>query len=243
MNCSAPVPTQPRPDAPAVMRQRWENLLFLHWKWDPKEIQRTLPQGLTVDAWNGDAWLGLVPFYMRGVRPVGCPPVPWLSDFLELNVRTYVRDADGRPGVWFYSLDCNQPVAVWLARTFFHLPYWRASMQAEKLPDGSVCYCCRRSGSGEADRFTYRADGPESPALSGTLEEFLVERYRLFSIKRSRIYSGQVWHVPYQFAPAILPIWSAHSLELEGFNPLGRPPDHAVVSSGVDVLIYPLRRN
>jgi len=225
------------------MHQRWANLLFLHWRWDPNEIQRSLPAGLTVDTWNGEAWLGVVPFYMRGVRPVGCPPVPWLSNFLELNVRTYVRDAAGRPGVWFYSLDCNQPVAVWLARTLFHLPYWHASMQAGMLADGSVCYECRRAGSAGTARFTYRADGHQNPATAGTLEEFLVERYRLFSTKRGRIHSGQVWHAPYKIAPAVVPVWSAHSLELEGFKPPGRFPDHAIVSAGVDVLIYPLRRS
>ncbi|MBV8901140.1 MAG: DUF2071 domain-containing protein, partial [Verrucomicrobia bacterium] len=94
------------PAAPVVvMRQRWLDLLFLHWRWDPVEVQRTLPPGLTVDTWEDDAWIGIVPFAMRGVRPRFCPSVPGISHFLELNLRTYVRDRLGRPGIWFYSLD------------------------------------------------------------------------------------------------------------------------------------------
>lgn len=119
-----------RPAGAHVMHQRWEKLAFLHWRWDPAEIQRTLPRGLFVDMFEGNAWLAIVPFYMRGIRPRFLPSVPRISDFLELNVRTYVHDAAGRPGVWFYSLDCNQPLAVWTARTFFRLPYQHARMQA-----------------------------------------------------------------------------------------------------------------
>jgi uncharacterized protein YqjF (DUF2071 family) len=121
-----------RPSLSHVMLQRWEKLIFLHWRWDADEIQRTLPPGLFVDTFQGDAWLAIVPFYMRGIRPRFCPSVPGISDFLELNVRTYVHDEQGRPGVWFYSLDCDQPLAVWTARTFFHLPYQHARMQARE---------------------------------------------------------------------------------------------------------------
>ena len=105
------------------MYQRWSHLLFLHWRWDPAAIQATLPDGLFVDTHENHAYLGVVPFWMDAVRPRFCPPVPGLSWFLELNLRTYVHAADGTPGVWFYSLDCNNPVAVHLARTLFSLPY------------------------------------------------------------------------------------------------------------------------
>lgn len=101
---------------PAVMHQRWESLLFLHWRVPAATIQQTLPAGLTVDTFEGEAYLGISPFFMRQVRPTGLPAVPWLSDFLELNVRTYVYNADGVPGIWFYSLDCDQPLAVAGAR-------------------------------------------------------------------------------------------------------------------------------
>jgi uncharacterized protein len=95
-----------------VMFQRWLHLLFLHWPVEPRTIQSTLPPGLQVDTFSGQGWIGIVPFFMRGVRPVGLPSIVGPSNFLELNLRTYVRDRDGRPGIWFYSLDANQPLAV-----------------------------------------------------------------------------------------------------------------------------------
>ena len=118
--------TRVRPARSPVMFQSWRHLLFLHWAWDPAAIQATLPAGLHVDTFDGRAYLGVVPFWMDAVRPRFCPLVPGLSWFLELNLRTYVHTADGTPGVWFYSLDCNQPVAVQLARSLFSLPYVHA---------------------------------------------------------------------------------------------------------------------
>ncbi len=117
-----------RPAAPVVMHQRWRALLFAHWRIDPDAIQKTLPVGLHVDTCDGSAWLGVVPFFMDAVRPAFLPALPWLSWFQELNVRTYVHDEKGVPGVWFYSLDCNQPLAVAIARTLFHLNYRHAAM-------------------------------------------------------------------------------------------------------------------
>src|SRR3954470_607640 len=101
-----------RPDGMVVLKQRWEELLFLHWRWDPDAVQATLPPGLTVDTCQGAAWLGLVPLFMRNVHPRFVPAVSWMSDFLEVNLRTYVFDSRGRPGIYFYSLDCDQPVVV-----------------------------------------------------------------------------------------------------------------------------------
>ena len=107
-----------------VMKQAWRNLAFLHWRMPVDVVQRTLPPGLTVDTFDGAAYIGLVPFYMRRIRPRFLPPVPGLSWFLEVNVRTYVIDHNGVPGVWFYSLDANQWFAVKIARRFFKLPYF-----------------------------------------------------------------------------------------------------------------------
>src|SRR5947209_9596696 len=120
----------PNGERPVVMHHRWEALLFLHWLVSPAEIQQTLPPGLTVDTFEDQAYLAISPFFMRKVRPVGVPPLPWLSEFQELNVRTYVFDERGVPGIWFYSLDCNQPLAVAGARMLSGLPYFNAEMSA-----------------------------------------------------------------------------------------------------------------
>lgn len=221
------------------MHQRWAKLIFLHWRWDAAEIQRTLPSGLFVDTFQGDAWLAIVPFYMRGIRPRFCPPVPGISDFLELNVRTYVHDEQGRPGVWFYSLDCNQPLAVWTARTFFHLPYQHARMEAT-MADGWIDYTCHRRGEPSPSRCRYQLSDETHTAEPGTLEFFLAERYLLLANTSRGIRCGQVHHTPYPLAAAKLDAWDVKPLLQAGFSDPWRPPDHVIGSPGVDVRVYPL---
>ena len=127
-----------RPKTGSLLLMGWRQLLFLHWAWNPAEIQKTLPRGLFVDTFGGQAWLGIVPFFMRRVHPRGLPCLPWLSNFLELNVRTYVYNNSGRPGIWFYSLVCNQPVAVELAKRCFHLNYVHGRMHAQRRSKRNV---------------------------------------------------------------------------------------------------------
>lgn len=229
-----------RPEGRPALRMRWEKLLFLHWKWKAEEIQKTLPSGLTVDLFDGNAWLGVVPFFMRSVHPAGLFPVPWLSDFLEVNVRTYVRGPDGTPGVWFYSLACNQPLAVEIARRFFNLNYVHASMSA--TGDDPLDYACKRAGS--TARFSYSpAKTGCLPASPGSLEHFLVERYVLFSANRkNQLFAGRVYHSPYCIAPALGAVTSFLPAALDGFDDPARPPDHALVALPVDVEAWPIRR-
>src|SRR3954466_701307 len=114
------------PDQPVLMHQNWHHLLFLHWEVSPQELQPLVPPELTIDTFDGIAYVGLIPFTLSGVRPVGVPPLPWVSSFHECNVRTYVH-RDGRdPGVWFFSLEAANSLAVRLARGLWHLPYFRA---------------------------------------------------------------------------------------------------------------------
>lgn len=236
---SALLSARERPTRPHVMLQRWERLAFLHWRWDPDVIQRTLPPGLTVDTFQGEVWLAIVPFFMRGIRPRFCPPVPGISDFLELNVRTYVRDVQGRHGVWFYSLDCDQSLAVWTARTFFHLPYQHARMSAT-VSGPRVDYHCQRRHEPAKSRFTWSLDQQTRHAEPGTLEFFLAERYLLLSQTPRGLRCGQVHHTPYPLADMTLESWDVNPLLQAGFDDPKRPPDHLIGSPGVDVLIYAL---
>ena len=121
-----------RPDQRAVMRQRWADLLFLHWPVAPETLQPLLPPGLTLDTFEGQAYVGLVPFTMTGVRPVWAPPVRWLSNFHETNVRTYVHREGKDPGVWFFSLDAANSIAVRIARAAWKLPYHYARMSLSR---------------------------------------------------------------------------------------------------------------
>ncbi len=230
-----------RPDASPVMYQSWRDLLFLHWEWDADDIQGTLPSGLTVDRHEGRTYLGVVPFKMRRVRPRFVPPVPGVSNFLELNLRTYVRDSNDTPGVWFYSLDANQRLAVAVARRFFHLPYHWAKMRVHTDDGGVMTYSSARGGDPSVrDRYRYRGAGPERRAEPGSLEFFLLERYVLFAETNCGIQAGRVHHAPYPFRDVELLDWDEGLFALDGFEAPRRAPDHVVMSPGVDVSVYAL---
>lgn len=226
------------PATTAYGYQRWDHLLFLHWQHDAAAIQRTLPPGLTVDTHDGRAYLGVIPFFMRRIRPRFVPPLPWISYFLELNLRTYVHDDGGRPGIWFYSLDCNRAPAVWAARRGFHLPYEHATMSA-KVDNDRINYSTRRRGDDHTGRYTYVPTGPAQPAAPDTLEFFLAERYRLFSRHpKGHLRTAKVHHPPYPLAPADLSAHDSRVIELAGFDAPGRPPDHVLYSPRVDVTVF-----
>ena len=220
--------------------QRWSNLLFAHWEIDPAQIQASLPSGLYVDSFQGRAFLGIVPFFMDRVRPSFLPPLPWVSWFLELNLRTYVHDGHGRSGVWFYSLDCNQPIAVQLARRFFHLPYFHARMAARR--EGSVIdYRCQRSSCREA-RFRWSVAADCQRATPGSLEYFLLERYTLFAVTgASVLYHGRVHHEPYQYSPTKVSLLSTEPARLAGFD-LNGDPCSLLAAKHVDVQVFTLQR-
>ena len=218
------------------MRHRWESLLFLHWRVPAALIQQTLPAGVTVDTYDGHAYVAIVPFFMRNVRLVGLPAVPWLSHFHELNVRTYAYDSDGVPGVWFYSLSCDQPLAVFAARAFAGLNYVNASMAS--MRGEAIDYSCRRAGSTVTARYRYRARGDARSAEPGSLEFFLVERYYLFAMRRGSLIRGQVAHQPYAIRDAEVQEWSAEPAHLDGFGGIADEPVHICYADAVDVNIY-----
>jgi uncharacterized protein YqjF (DUF2071 family) len=237
--------TRDRPRGRPAMYQSWQNLLFLHWRFDPDVVQRSLPEGLTVDTHDGAAWVGIVPFYMRNIRPWWFRTVPGISNFLEVNLRTYVYDCHGTPGVWFYSLDANQGLAVKWGRGLFSLPYWPSRMSAVEGADGAIDFCSHRTGTDPAlaTQFRYRAASPPRHAAPGSLEFFLVERYILFARgRRGGLFSGQVYHPPYAISDAEVSRSDDHLIAISsvGLPRPDRPFDHALLSRGVDVDVFPL---
>ncbi len=237
-----------RPPRSAVMRQNWRDLLFLHWPVPAEVLRPLIPPPLELDLFEGTAFVGLIPFTMTGVRPVGLPAVWGLSSFHETNLRTYVRLFDRDPGVWFFNLEAASAIAVRLARALFHLPYHHARMFMEREPadaataPATILYAGVRRWPGPlpasyAIRAT--ADGPAQLAAPGTLEHFLVERYILYARSKRQVYRGRVHHTPY-------PLQSAKLISLDeslfAAAGLARPTTPPLVhyARGVNVEVFRL---
>ena len=191
------------PDSPWVMTQTWHDLLFAHWPIDAGILREKVPPEFELDLFDRTAWLGIVPFHMTNVAPRGVPALPWISEFPELNVRTYVRVGD-RPGIYFFSLDAGSAVAVQAARALFNLPYYSAVMTV-RLQNDRVEYDSRRERGSPAAVFsaTYGPIGPSFPPVSGSLEHFLTERYCLYHLHhRGTPYRLEIHHPPWPLQTA-----------------------------------------
>jgi uncharacterized protein YqjF (DUF2071 family) len=193
----------PMAERPWVMTQTWHDLLFAHWPVDPRKLRDHVPAAFELDLFEGVGWLGIVPFHMTNVAPRGIPSLPWISEFPELNVRTYVR-VDDRPGIYFFSLDADSTLAVQTARTLLNLPYYSAAMTV-RLRAGTIEYERRRHGDppGATLSAHYRPVGILFHAVRGTLEYFLTERYCLYNLDhQGRPYGLDIHHPPWPLQAA-----------------------------------------
>jgi len=228
-----------RPEGVAIMRQRWLSLGFLHWAVDPAALAPLIPAGLDLDTWEGRAYVGIVPFTIRGSRAAFLPPLPGTANFHELNLRTYVHRQGRDPGVWFFSLDAASRLAVWGARLAYKLPYFPADITMARGPQG-IAFASRRRGPGGRASFAcrYWPTAAASAAAPGTLEFFLAERYLLYSWDGRALRTARVWHAPYPLAPARVEdlteeLASASRIILPAYD---QPLAH--YASEVDVRIY-----
>ncbi len=208
------------------MRMRWHDLLFAHWPFDAGEVEACLPTNVKVETYDGQAWIAVVPFHMSDVAPRGVPAIPWLSAFPELNIRTYVT-FDGKPGVWFFSLDATNPIAVRVAKLAFHLPYKDARMSIAER-EGWFEYSSVRSRTrNEAPTDfvgRYRPTGEVFHAQPGTLEHWLTARYCLYTTDRKgRILRGEIDHPPWPLQKAELKIDKNTMFEWLNLEPKGSP--------------------
>ncbi len=209
----------PLPAGRWTIGQTWEDLLFAHWRVPAEEIRDTLPPGLELEEHDGSAWLGIAPFRLTALRLRGGLPLPRLSSFLEVNVRTYVNAGDGKPGVWFFSLDASSGLAVRAARRAYRLPYFRARVSLDRAEPWRDVECARMGERGKVFSGRYRPIGDVFHAEPGSLEWFLTERYCLYSsvpggaLRRAEIHHGP-W--PLQRAEAELELTSIAPVVLRG---------------------------
>ena len=194
----------PLPNKIWVMKQIWRDLLFIHYEIDPEQIQKKLPKGLEVDCFEGKTYIAIVPFHMTGIRPRFLPSLPYLSNFAELNVRAYVHKK-GKRGVWFFSLDAANPIAVEIARSFFYLPYFNANIHFTENSHKIIYTSIRKDKRGKNAKLLLEYEPISEVYFSqkGSLENWLTERYCLYSTdSRGNIYRGEIHHPPWPLQKA-----------------------------------------
>jgi uncharacterized protein len=230
----------PPPARPWVQEQTWCDLLFAHWPVDPAALRPAVPEQLPIDTFEGRAWIAVTPFEVRGLTVRGVPALPWVSRFPETNVRTYAT-IDGKPGIWFFSLDAARLLAVIGARLTYALPYFHARMAIGRGVGDAIEYATSRTGREAALRARYRPAGDVFQARPGTLEHFLTERYCLYTVVGGVVRRAEIHHPPWPLQPATAEIErntmaAPLGLDLEGDEPLLH------FSARQDVLIWGPRR-
>lgn len=232
---SALEPVCPEPVVRAVMTNRWRWLTSLHWSYDPQILQALLPAGLKVDTFDGSAWVGLIPFRMEVALP-GLAPMPYLTTFPETNVRTYVVGPDGKPGVWFFSLDASRLPAVLVARSWFGLAYRWAAMGIERRGRRVRYTSERREGPRASSLIEVAVCEPVPPGQMNDLDHFLASRWRLYSAGRRGLVLGRVDHVPWRLHRAELVELRQDLLEAAGLpSPSGDPVVRYAAGVGVRI--------
>jgi hypothetical protein len=234
------------PTAPWVMWQQWHELLFMHWALPPEVLRPLIPEEIELETFEGQAWLGVVPFRMSGVRARMMPALPRISAFPELNVRTYVK-VQGKPGVFFFSLEAAEPLAVWAARRFFYLPYYNAQMicRVTSAKLGRIEYRSHRSHQSAPPAVfegTYQPAGEVYRSQEGSLEHWLTSRYCLYTTnQRGEVLRGEIHHAPWDLQPAeaeirVNTMAASHGIRLPDTPPL------LLYSHCIEVAIWGLQK-
>ena len=219
------------------MKQTWHDLLFAHWAVAPETVRPLVPAPLELDLFGGQAYVAVVPFWMSGIRGRWAPPLPGLSRFPELNVRTYVRYGDV-PGVYFWSLDAANQVAVWSARAWYGLPYFHAEMSIKSLGENFE-YSSRRFEDPRPAEFhgRYRPIAPPRRREPGSVEHFLTERYCLYTVRNGQVARAYIHHLPWPLQDAVAEIESNTMAQAAGITlPDSRPLLH--FARELEVLVW-----
>lgn len=225
-----------RPAGRNAGTQRWRDLLFVHWPVDEESLRAAVPAELQLDSFGGRYYVGVVPFLMRDIRAAWMPGFTSMN-FLETNLRTYVV-YDGRPGVWFFSLEATSRLAVTVARAVWKLPYHHATMGAARDASRVQYDSVRRDASNAGLSVDFEIGAALGPSEPGTLQHFLLERYLLFSKRGERVYEGQVHHPPYAAHEARLFSLTESLVEVAGISKLPGAEPLVHFSEGVDVEVF-----
>jgi uncharacterized protein YqjF (DUF2071 family) len=219
-----------------VMRQTWNYVSFLHWRYDPEVVRPLVPPALELDLNDGAAWVGLVPFYITGLTLPRAPSIPHLSNFAETNVRTYARDRKGGNGVWFFSLDAARLLAVAGARAGYGLPYFWSSMRV--TCDGRTArYASERLHAPRAASDVEVSIG-EPIVAESDLDVFLTMRLRLYARRLGGIWKADVAHPPWPLQRAAATRWRDTLVTAAGLpKPEGEPLVH--YAKRVEVTVGP----
>jgi uncharacterized protein len=230
-----------RPEGSPLMYQSWGSLLFMHWRVDPEILIPLLPERVSIDTFHGSAWVAITPFTLWNVRPIFVPPLPWVSDFHEINVRTYVH-VDKVPGVWFFSLDASATLPVIGARALFHLPYYDSKIKF--VQTGNTIDCTmKREAAERSARFkaTWLIGDSMPESVPGSMEFFLTERYCLYTQHKEVVYRCRIHHRPWPLQRALV---DEYETDLFEANSIGSPLEEPILHSGgpVDVEVWPLEK-
>jgi len=233
----------PLPNRPWVMKQTWHHLLFAHWEAAPSLLRPLIPPELMLDTFEGVAWVAVVPFGMNGIRLRGLPPIPGTAAFPEINVRTYVTH-QGKPGVYFFSLDAANSPAVAAARLLLELPYYRAAIELSTTAGGDTSYRSRRThGNAKPAEFIggYAPISEPFRASPGSLDAWLTERYALYVVRRGSVNRVDIHHQPWPLQRAEAEIRVNTMAEASGIALPDAPP-LLHYARELDVLIWPPAR-
>jgi uncharacterized protein YqjF (DUF2071 family) len=229
----------------SIMKQEWHNLLFLHWSFPVKSIRPYIPSQLDIDTYSNRAWIGIIPFQMRRLRPSFAFSIPPISNFTEINLRTYVKDKYNRKGVWFFSLDTQNPLGNWIAKRFFHLNY-RFAKTEFLTSDAQLNTCKFTLPNSKQSEQTFSWQHSESTFMPSqepkSLECFLTERYRLFSYnqKKNTLLTGTLSHKPYQLNRPTLLEYSTDLFTSNGIEVPNAYPESILACKQTKVNVYPI---
>ena len=229
----------PLPTGPRIMEQTWNDLLFAHWPVSPEILRPLVPSVLSLDTFEGQCWVAVTPFHMTGIRFRWLPPLPGLSRFPELNVRTY-GSFGGKPGVYFFSLDAGSGAAVRAARKTYRLPYFHARMNVEQHEGDWIAYRSRRDSDAEF-RAKYRPRAPVELRRPGTLTNWLTERYCLYTVYRNSVFRAEIHHQQWPLQDAEAEI-SENTMVIAAGIKLPEIPPLLHFAKKLQVLIWPLKK-